>query len=27
MDGVEVIAGLRTWTGAPILVLSGRGAD
>jgi two-component system KDP operon response regulator KdpE len=24
MDGVEVIAGLRGWTGAPIVVLSGR---
>lgn len=27
MDGGEVIAGLRGWTGAPILVLSGRAAS
>jgi len=26
LDGVEVIAGLRGWTNAPIIVLSGRGA-
>ncbi|HEX2144223.1 MAG TPA: response regulator [Glycomyces sp.] len=27
MDGTEVIAGLRGWTGVPILVLSGRAAS